>query len=220
MTVRSLKAVVAASAVLLVLGAAGCSSKDSASSTTTEKATTSTTSSTSTTVDTAATVRFDKAVQTALAAVGCYKGNIDGIVGPQTDAALLAYQKASGLPADGELNAATEAQLQKDVAARKVVCTPTTTTTAKPAPTTTFAPNDAPCTATAIRSGLGGDQADPAGNVTSFVCSEGYAAGSIATGAKFILKAENGKWTKPSQDPCGTASAGLPPIILQDGCAA
>ncbi len=47
----------------------------------------------------------------------------------------------------------------------------------------------------------------------------GRAAGSVAdTQAKFILQAEGGKWVEMTQDPCGTASAGLPPVILQDGC--
>ena len=220
MTVRSLKAVAAAAAVFLVLGAAGCSSNDSSTSTTTTEAATASTTSTTSKAAEEATIRFDKEIQSQLAAVGCYKGNIDGIVGPATDAAIVEFQKASGLTADGELGAKTEAALNSAVAAKKTVCGSTTTTTATPAPTTTFAPNDAPCTATAIRAGLGGDSADPAGNVTSYVCSGGYAAGSIATGAKFILVAQNGKWTKPSQDPCGTASAGLPPIILEDGCAA
>ena len=210
MTVRTLKTVAAVAAVLLALGAAGCSKKDS-------EPTTTTTSSTSTTVDPAATVRFDKAVQTALAAVGCYKGNVDGIVGPLTDAALVNYQQAAGLTADGELNAATEAQLQKDVAARKLVCTSTTTTTAKPATTTTFAPNDAPCTAAAIVDGLGGD---PSTTLTNYVCAEGYAAGTVTGGSKFILQAKNGVWTQPAQSPCGTASAGLPPVILENGCSA
>jgi len=211
---RSLKAVAATAVVLLALGAAGCSSKDSTSSTTTEKA--STTSTTSKAAE-EATIRFDKEIQSQLAAVGCYTGNIDGIVGPATDAAIVEFQKASGLTADGELGAKTEAALNSAVAAKKTVCGTTTTTTAKPAPTTTFAPNDAPCTATAIIGGLGGD---PATTLTTYVCSGGYAAGTVSGGSKFILQAKNGKWTQPSQDPCGSASAGLPPIILEDGCAA
>ena len=214
MTVRPLKAVAAAAAVFLVLGAAGCSSKDSSTSTTTTEA--STTSTTSKAAE-EATIRFDKEIQSQLAAVGCYKGNIDGIVGPATDAAIVEFQKASGLTADGELGAKTEAALNSAVAAKKTVCGATTTTTAKPAPTTTFAPNDAPCTATAIVDGLGGD---PSTTLTNYVCSGGYAAGTVTGGSKFILQAKNGVWTQPAQSPCGTASAGLPPIILEDGCPA
>lgn len=213
MTVRSFKAVVTATAVLLVLGAAGCSSKDS-STTTTAKDTT-------TTVDeeaVEATARFDKEIQSQLAAVGCYSGNIDGLIGPATDAAIVAFQQASGLVADGELGPETENALDAAVAAKKTVCgSASTTTTAQPATTTTAAPNGAPCTATAIVNGLGGD---PSTTLTSYVCSGGYAAGTVTGGSKFILQAKNGVWVQPAQSPCGTASAGLPPVILQDGCPA
>lgn len=211
---RPFKILGALAAVLLLLGAAGCSSKDSSSSTTTEKATT-------TTVDEEAieaTARFDKEIQSQLAAVGCYSGNIDGLIGPATDAAIVAFQRASGLVADGELGPETESALDAAVAAKKTVCGSTsTTTTAQPATTTTAAPNGAPCTATAIVDGLGGD---PSTTLTNYVCSGGYAAGTVTGGTKFILQAQNGKWVQPAQSPCGTASAGLPPIILEDGCPA
>jgi Putative peptidoglycan binding domain len=209
-----------AAALLLVVGAAACGKDDKAdSTTTTAKATTTTTEAATTTVDTAAeTVRFDKTVQSGLAAVGCYKGAIDGIFGPKTDAAVLAFQEASGLDPDGEVGPGTEAKLREDMAARKVVCTDTTTTTKAPVrPTTTFAPNDAPCTATALLGGLPAEGE----KIGTFVCSGGYAAGTLSDGTtKFILQAKNGKWYALDQDPCGSASAGLPPIILQDGCPA
>ena len=73
----------------------------------------------------------------------------------------------------------------------------------------------APCTATAISAALDGE------SLASYVCSEGYAAGSVAdTEAKFILQSEDGTWVKMTTDPCGSASAGLPPVILEDGCEA
>ena len=42
-----------------------------------------------------------------LAAVGCYPGAIDGANGPQTEAAVSAYQSATGLTADGLLGPQT-----------------------------------------------------------------------------------------------------------------
>ena len=206
-------AVIALATCAVVLGA--CSSDDdSSSTTTTEKA------ETTTTADSAkkeATVRFDKSIQTKLEEVGCYKGAVDGEIGPETDAAIVEFQKAAGLTPDGELGPKTEAQLTKDAAAGTKVCGGTTTTTAKGSTTTTTAAAlGAPCTATAITAAL------PSGEkVTTYVCSEGWAAGAWTNGqadGAFILQAEGGKWVKPAQDPCGSASAGLPPEILQDGC--
>ena len=50
------------------------------------------------------------------------------------------------------------------------------------------------------------------------ICTEGYAAGTLSNGTKFIVKSTDGKWATLGQDPCGSASAGLPSAILQDGC--
>jgi peptidoglycan hydrolase-like protein with peptidoglycan-binding domain len=53
----------------------------------------------------------NQALQQALAARGYYKGAIDGDIGPQTQAALVAFQKANGLPADGIIGPITEKAL-------------------------------------------------------------------------------------------------------------
>lgn len=200
----------------LALAACGNDSKSADTTTTTSSSTTTTEATTTTAPDQQQTARFDKAIQSELAAVGCYKGNIDGILGPQSDAAILAFQRASGLVPDGELGPNTEKALSAAASARTTVCqaAASTTTTTKPATTTTFAPNDAPCTAAAILGGLPAEGE----KVTSFVCAGQYAAGSLDNGSKFILKAQGGKWYALSTDPCGGASAGLPPVILQNGC--
>lgn len=44
-------------------------------------------------------------LQTLLAQAGFDPGGIDGIFGPRTHAALLAYQQSTGLPANGEATA-------------------------------------------------------------------------------------------------------------------
>ena len=220
MTSRSPRALAAAAAALfLLVGAAGCGNDDTADTTTTTTEATTTTAGPSTTsaAEAAATVRFDKEIQSQLAAVGCYTGADDGVFGPETDAAIVAFQKASGLSPDGELGTQTEAALNKAVAEKKAVCGGTaTTTTAKAGSTTTStaSPNGAPCTATALLGGLPAEGE----TIASYVCSGGYAAGSLTDGTKFILQAKNGTWYALGQDPCGSASAGLPPVILEDGC--
>lgn len=46
-------------------------------------------------------------VQAALMRLGYFDGDIDGILGPQTRAALIKYQKDQGLPSSGRMDIAT-----------------------------------------------------------------------------------------------------------------
>lgn len=210
-THRMTRVVAPALGVLALISLASCSSDDKKADDTTTTAATSTTTG----GESAATVAFDEQIQQELKDVGCYSGADDGIIGPETDAAIVAFQAASGLETDGELGPETESALTKAVDAGDQVCGGTTTTTAGGTTTTAASGGEAPCTATAITAALG-DQA-----ISSYVCSDGYAAGSLADAdAKFILQSEDGKWVQMSSDPCGSASAGLPPVILEDGCTA
>jgi hypothetical protein len=191
------------------LGLAACGDDDDSSSTTSEKETTTTTSA----AENAATIRFDKMIQQELADVGCHPGAVDGILGPKTDEAIRAFQAAAGLEVDGELGPETESALKKAVEAGEKVCAEGTTTTTI-ATTTTTAGGQAPCTAAALAGGLPAEGE----TIASYVCADGYAAGSLSDGTRFILQSENGKWYALPSDPCGAASAGLPPVILEDGC--
>lgn len=212
-TTRSMTRVVApALGILALISLASCSSDDKKA----DKTTTTVETSTTTGGESAATIAFDEQIQQELKDVGCYTGADDGIIGPETDAAIKAFQTASGLEVDGELGPETEAALTKAVDAGETVCDGATTTTTA-ANTTTTTPNggEAPCTATAITAGLDGTQ------ISSYVCSEGYAAGSLADeSGKFVMQSEDGAWVLVTDDVCGSASAGLPPVILEDGCEA
>lgn len=212
-THRMTRVVAPALGVLALISLASCSSDDKKA----DETTTTVETSTTTGGESAATVAFDEQIQQELKDVGCYTGADDGIIGPETDAAIVAFQTASGLEVDGELGPETEAALTKAVDAGEKVCDGSTTTTTTGATTSTTAAGggEAPCTATAITAALDGEA------ISSYVCSEGYAAGSVAdTDAKFILQSEDGKWVEMTSDPCGSASAGLPPVILEDGCEA
>jgi peptidoglycan hydrolase-like protein with peptidoglycan-binding domain len=61
--------------------------------------------------------------QTDLNAVGCYAGAVDGSIGPETEAAVKAFQTAKGLSVDGLLGPETEGALEDAVAAGEIVCT-------------------------------------------------------------------------------------------------
>ena len=55
----------------------------------------------------------NKEVQTALKAASFYTGNIDGKMGPRTKKAIVEFQKAKGLKADGKVGPKTWAELEK-----------------------------------------------------------------------------------------------------------
>jgi hypothetical protein len=208
---RTARVLGGALAVVALVSLAACGNDDDSAATTTTEATTTTTAAGPSEAE---IVRFREDIQQELATVGCYKGNVDGILGPESDAAVLAFQEAAGLKADGQLGPQTEAALRRDAQEKKVVCAATTSTTKAPASTTTASPNGAPCTATALLKGMPAEGE----KITKFVCADGWAAGSLDNGSRFILEAQNGQWYAPSQDPCDSASAGLPPVILEDGC--
>jgi hypothetical protein len=204
-------------ALAVLAGACSSDSSDVTSSSTTAAAGSGTTSTTA--ANGAETVQFDKTIQGELAAVGCYQGGIDGIVGPATDAAILAFQKAAGLHADGELGPETEKALSEAAAKNQQVCTSSGTTTAPTSSTTTTtqAGNPPPCTAAALAKAL------PAGDtLQSYACADDYAGVYVMQAdrseARAILKAEGSAWTNLGQEPCGGASAGIAPAVLAIGC--
>ena len=196
----------------------GCS-KDS----TTEDTTTTTTTvdtAVSTTVDGAAAeaaaerVLFDKEIQAQLTVVGCYKGKDDGVIGPQTDEAIILFQTASGLTVDGELGPKTDAALTAAANSKKVVCTATTVTTK---PSTTVPRNNPPCTAAAIGAAIAPN------TVNSYICGNNFAAGSQKDAADpdnsaFLLAAgddNSGQWVVISGLDEATCDAlDIPPAVL------
>ena len=54
-----------------------------------------------------------KQIQRALKSAGFYQGPIDGKIGPKTKEAILKFQKAKGLKADGIVGKKTSAELNK-----------------------------------------------------------------------------------------------------------
>lgn len=54
----------------------------------------------------------NKEIQTALKAAGFYAGNIDGRMGPKAKKAVIEFQKAKGLKADGKVGPKTWAELE------------------------------------------------------------------------------------------------------------
>jgi len=77
---------------------------------------------------TAATPAQITAGQKALAAVGCYRGSIDGKYGPATEQSIRDFQRASGLKVDAIFGPLTLAALEQAAAAGRTVCAPTDNT--------------------------------------------------------------------------------------------
>ena len=60
-----------------------------------------------------------KLLQERLKAEGVYAGSVDGIMGPQTEAALRAYQEKEGLPVSGAADEETLKELQLELPAAR-----------------------------------------------------------------------------------------------------
>ena len=200
----------------------GCSKDSTTEDTTTTTSTPSTTAdpAVSTTVDAAAAaaaaerVLFDKEVQAQLTVVGCYKGKDDGIIGKQTDEAIVLFQTASGLTVDGELGPKTDAALTAAANSKKIVCTATTVTTK--APSTTVPRTNPPCTAAAI------SEAIAPNTVNGYICGNNFAAGSMSDGefdSAFLLAAgddNSGQWVAISTDATTCADKNIPAAVLAE----
>lgn len=165
-----------------------------------------------------ATKLFDEQIQRELEQVGCYKGAVDGILGPQSDEAILEFQRAEGLSTDGELGPETEAALKSAVAAGNDVCASSANTTTTAVSTTTEAASgsSAPCTASAIGAAIEPEK------VTSFQCGGGFASGSDTTpgpndyDAAFLLQASGDAWvTADLDEACADDNPlGIPQSVL------
>jgi peptidoglycan hydrolase-like protein with peptidoglycan-binding domain len=61
---------------------------------------------------------YTRAIQKSLAEAGYYEGEVDGVYGPSTVAAVQALQKAHDLPVTGTVDKATDAALQAELRAK------------------------------------------------------------------------------------------------------
>ena len=224
MTMTPLRAATAAALALALFAGSACSKSEDTSSTT------ETTATTDGGEAAAQTKIFDEMIQGQLIVVGCLKGQADGIMGPKTDAAIVAFQTASKIRVDGELGPQTDAALSKAAESKTIVCVASTTPTTASSPTTAapYGPNDAPCTATAIAKGL----SDPQATITRFGCqndvpsndpgSSGRWAGAQYVDADTggaILLASSGTWVEQDTDAlCSADSPQVPALVKQIGC--
>ncbi len=178
------------------------------------------------------------ALQEMLDKVGCDVGPNDGIMGPETLGALLAFQKAAGITPDDKYGPATKAALQQAVSSGKKDCVPpasSTTTTSAASGSTTAAPTtaaaaSAPCTTAAISAALKANGTNVV-NLDGIGCANGwaYAFASVSSGppgtvvppggigVTLLLQTEGNNWVVVNRTtPC--ANKTVPPAIYQNAC--
>lgn len=236
---RSRPAALAALTLALLLLAAACGSDDDSSADTTTTGAASAT--TETTAGESDDSKFVKDVQGQLQQIGCYTGPIDGEDGPETQAAIEAFQKAAGLTVDDEVGPKTEEALKEAVASgRHDYCSggastsgatsttaahggasTTSTTGGGGASTSTTAGggggNVAPCTHDAIQAALGQGETLHKWQCARDATGQDYAGGTqSASGSSdrtnFILWAKDGTWT------AYTGSCDSVPQLVKEYC--
>jgi len=210
---RRAAACAALASAVLVLGACGNKQDDTAASSTSSSAPTTAASATDAS-DPNATALFNKDIQAQLVTVGCYTGSVDGIIGPKTDAAIIAFQSDSKLEVDGELGPETEKALTEAATAKRMVCVakPATPPTTKPS----SGPTDTICTHAKLSEGVGGD---PSTTFRSYRCAGGYAAVVLSSGQGFILAQQDQGWVDVTSIECNSGSSKVPMSLRQIGCA-
>jgi hypothetical protein len=131
-------------AILVAVGCGGDDSGSSSDSTTTTSTPTSTTSA-----DTAAI----ETLQQELDTLGCGAGNVDGILGPETEAAIKHFQTAAGLTVDGIVGTQTRAALAAAASSGTPHCEDTPPPSSS-ATTTTTGGSGPPCEADLINAAV------------------------------------------------------------------
>ncbi|MGE5117099.1 MAG: peptidoglycan-binding domain-containing protein [Betaproteobacteria bacterium] len=99
-----------AMALGLALGGAAWAQSDTGSATTHDNATTSS-QGTSTSSDASMSADTIRQAQQQLSDKGLYTGQVDGVMGPKTQAALKEFQQKQGMQASGKLDSSTLAAL-------------------------------------------------------------------------------------------------------------
>jgi peptidoglycan hydrolase-like protein with peptidoglycan-binding domain len=158
----------------VALFAAGCSDDSSDNSSTTTTA-----SDTTTTTKPGGPSSAVRALQHELDTLGCGAGANDGLLGPETEAAIRHFQAAAGLTVDGIVGVNTRAALAQAAQTGSPNCN----ATPPPATTTTSAGGSPACTEQAITAGVqaGGG---PNGNqlvVNQYECSGIWATAQVTT---------------------------------------
>lgn len=177
-------------------------------------------------------------MQQELDAVGCDVGPNDGILGPETLGALVAFQKAAKLTPDGNFGPETKAALTAASKSGKKECVPPPTTTStthssgtSPTPSVTTS-GSAACTSAAITAGLKNAGTNLV-NLDGFGCASGYAyayatvssgpPGTVVppggVGVTLVLQAQGSNWVQADRVAlCAKGNTVVPAAIYAQAC--